>query len=67
MTQASGAQHRTQPHAAKQFGEGMAGPALGYLMVNLPIAIASTLHNTITTATLGLQLRVVGTAASKDI
>jgi hypothetical protein len=41
----------------------MAGPALGYLMVNLPKAIARILQTIITAATLGLQLRVVGTAA----
>jgi hypothetical protein len=41
----------------------MAGPALGYLMVNLPKAIATILQTIITAATLGLQLKVVGTVA----
>jgi hypothetical protein len=43
--------------------EGSSGGALGYLIVNLPIAIARILHKIITTATLGLQVRVVGTVA----
>lgn len=45
----------------------MAGPSLGYLIVNLPMAIAMMLHTIMTIATVGLQVSVLGTAASREI
>ena len=46
-------------------GIGNAGPSLGYLIVALPMAIATTLQRIITNATLGLQGTLEGKAARR--
>lgn len=43
------------------------GPALGYFMVNLPMAIATILQAIMIKATLGLQDRVLGALVAAKI
>ena len=53
-----------KPKPPKRLAEGIAGPALGYLIVYLPKAMAMILQTIITAATFGPHARVVGTAAN---
>ena len=56
-----------KPKPPNRFEEGIAGPALGFFIVNLANAIAAILQRTITIPTIGLHSRVLGATASNVV
>lgn len=55
------------PKPPNILGDGIAGAALGFLIVNLAIAIAKMLQTIITIATVGVHSKVLGAAVSKRV